>query len=113
MAPPNRGQRGSQQTPDARPRGPPPQPRCGRGRLGDPARSPETELVDAEQRDELFAALARLKEEERTAIVARYFIGLTDEETAAALGVRRGAVKMRVFRALEHLREELGVVVDA
>ena len=55
----------------------------------------------------------RLKEEERTAIVARYFIGLTDEETAAALGVRRGAVKMRVFRALEHLREELGVTVDA
>ena len=67
----------------------------------------------AERRDELFAALARLKEEERTAIVARYFIGLTDEETAAALGVRRGAVKMRVFRALEHLRAELGVTVDA
>jgi RNA polymerase sigma-70 factor (ECF subfamily) len=80
---------------------------------GDPARSPEAELVDAERRDELFAALARLKEEERTAIIARYFIGLTDEETAAALGVRRGAVKMRVFRALEHLRAELGVTVDA
>jgi RNA polymerase sigma-70 factor (ECF subfamily) len=76
---------------------------------GDPARSPEVELVDAERRDELFAALARLKEDERVAVVARYFLGLTDEETAAALGVRRGAVKMRVFRALEHLREELGV----
>ena len=75
---------------------------------GDPARSPEAELVDSERRDELFAAIARLKEDERVAIVARYFIGLTDEETAAALGVRRGAVKMRVFRALEHLREELG-----
>ena len=76
---------------------------------GDPARSPEAELVDAERRDELFAALARLKDDERTAIVARYFIGLSDEETAAALGVRRGAVKMRVHRALEHLRQELGV----
>ena len=76
--------------------------------LGDPARSPEAAIVDAERRDELFAALARLKDEERTAIVARYFIGLSDEETAAALGVRRGAVKMRVFRALEHLRAELG-----
>jgi RNA polymerase sigma factor (sigma-70 family) len=75
---------------------------------GDPARSPEAELVDSESRDELFAAIARLKEDERVALVARYFIGLTDEETAAALGVRRGAVKMRVFRALEHLRGELG-----
>ena len=75
---------------------------------GDPARSPEAELVDAEGRDELFAAIRRLKDEERIAIVARYFIGLTDDETAAALGVRRGAVKMRVFRALERLRQELG-----
>jgi RNA polymerase sigma factor (sigma-70 family) len=75
---------------------------------GDPARSPEAELVDAESRAELFAAVNRLREEERLAIVARFFIGLTDEETAAALGVRRGAVKMRVFRALNRLREELG-----
>ena len=75
----------------------------------DPARSPEADLLDAERRDELFAAIARLKDDERVAIVARYFIGLSDEETAAALGVRRGAVKMRVFRALERLRAELGV----
>jgi RNA polymerase sigma factor (sigma-70 family) len=75
----------------------------------DPARSPEAELVDRERRDELLAAIERLKDEERVAIVARYFIGLTDDETAAALGVRRGAVKMRVHRALKRLREELDV----
>jgi RNA polymerase sigma factor (sigma-70 family) len=75
---------------------------------GDPARSPEAELVDAEGRAELFAAIDRLGDDERVAIVARFFLGLTDEETAAALGVRRGAVKMRVFRALNRLREELG-----
>ena len=75
----------------------------------DPARSPEADLVDSERRDELFAAVGRLKDDERVAVVARYFLGLTDEETAAALGVRKGAVKMRVFRALEHLRSELGV----
>ena len=74
---------------------------------GDPARSPEAALLDGERHDELFAAIGRLKDEERVAIVARYFIGLSDDETAAALGVRRGAVKMRVFRALEKLREEL------
>jgi RNA polymerase sigma-70 factor, ECF subfamily len=75
---------------------------------GDPARSPEAELVAAESRAELLAAMNRLTDDERVAIVARFFIGLTDEETAAALGVRRGAVKMRVFRALNRLREELG-----
>lgn len=75
---------------------------------GDPARSPEAELVAAETRAELFAAIDRLGDDERVAIVARFFLGLTDEETAAALGVRRGAVKMRVFRALNRLREELG-----
>jgi len=75
----------------------------------DPARSPEADLVDSERRDELFAAVGRLKDDERVAVVARYFLGLTDEETAAALGVRKGAVKMRVFRALEHLRSELEV----
>jgi RNA polymerase sigma-70 factor (ECF subfamily) len=41
------------------------------------------------------------------AIVGRYYLGLTDEETAAALGVRRGTVKTRVWRALERLRAEL------
>ena len=75
---------------------------------GGAAPSPEAGVIASEQRDELLAALARLGEEERLAIVARYFVGLTDDETAAALGVRRGAVKMRVWRALNRLREELG-----
>jgi RNA polymerase sigma-70 factor (ECF subfamily) len=78
-----------------------------RAASGDAAPSPEAGVLAAERREELFAALARLREEERLAIVARYFIGLTDDETAAALGVRRGAVKMRVFRALNRLRDEL------
>ena len=75
---------------------------------GDAAPSPETDVIDGEQREALFAAIARLRDDERLAILARYVLGLTDEETAAALGVRRGAVKMRVFRALNRLRDELG-----
>jgi RNA polymerase sigma-70 factor (ECF subfamily) len=74
---------------------------------GDAAPSPETQVVAGEDRERLIAAVGRLREEERVAIVGRYFLGLTDEETAAALGVRRGTVKTRVWRALERLRAEL------
>ena len=45
---------------------------------------------------------------ERQAIVARYFIGLTDAEAGAALGVPRATVKMRAWRGLEKLRRALG-----
>jgi RNA polymerase sigma-70 factor (ECF subfamily) len=40
----------------------------------------------------------------------RFLLELSEEETAAALGVRRGTVKSRTARALERLRVELGEV---
>ena len=49
----------------------------------------------------------RLSEDHRDAIVCRYVVDLSEDETAAALGVRRGTVKSRLSRALERLREEL------
>ena len=69
--------------------------------------SPEGGAVAAEERRALLAAVARLAPDDRLAIVGRYFLGLTDGEAAAALGVRRTAVKMRVHRALARLRAEL------
>jgi RNA polymerase sigma factor (sigma-70 family) len=81
---------------------------CGRHRcLGRRGPAAEAAVLELEQREELFAAIAALRPDERLAVIGRFFLGLTDEETAAALGVRRGAVKMRVFRALERLRVEL------
>lgn len=74
---------------------------------GDAVPSPEASVLAGEQHDRLFSAIERLGADERLAVIGRFFIGLSDEETAAALGVRRGAVKMRVFRALERLRAEL------
>jgi RNA polymerase sigma factor (sigma-70 family) len=62
-------------------------------------RRPRLRSLESEQRDELVAAIAALAPDERLAVIGRFFLGLTDEEAAAALGIRRGAVKMRVFRA--------------
>jgi RNA polymerase sigma-70 factor (ECF subfamily) len=56
----------------------------------------------------LVAALNRLGEQDREAIACRYFLDLSEAETAGALGVRRGTVKSRLSRALERLRAELG-----
>jgi RNA polymerase sigma-70 factor (ECF subfamily) len=46
-----------------------------------------------------------LPDEARDAIACRYLLGLTEAETAAALGVPVGTVKSRVARALDRLRE--------
>jgi DNA-directed RNA polymerase specialized sigma24 family protein len=41
-------------------------------------------------------------------IACRYFLELSEEETAAALGWRRGTVKSRLSRALGRLRAQMG-----
>jgi RNA polymerase sigma-70 factor (ECF subfamily) len=65
-------------------------------------------LLGAESRARLLVAVNALSEEHRLTIACRYFLELSEEETAAALGVRRGTVKSRHARALARLREELG-----
>jgi RNA polymerase sigma-70 factor, ECF subfamily len=75
---------------------------------GDAAPSPEAALVSAERRQELLAALGRLGDDHRDVLTCRYLLELSEDETAAALGVRRGTVKSRLARALERLRAELG-----
>jgi RNA polymerase sigma-70 factor, ECF subfamily len=72
---------------------------------GGAAPSPEGALLAGEDRERLLAAVNGLREEERLVIACRYFLELSEEETAAALGVRIGTVKSRTSRALEHLRE--------
>jgi RNA polymerase sigma factor (sigma-70 family) len=78
------------------------------GSSGGAAPSPEGALLAGEDRERLLAAVNGLREEERLVIACRYFLELTEEETAAALGVRLGTVKSRTSRALEHLRESYG-----
>jgi RNA polymerase sigma-70 factor (ECF subfamily) len=60
-----------------------------------------------ESQAQLLEAVERLSDDHRDAVVCRYFLDLSEEETAAALRIRRGTVKSRLARALERLREEL------
>jgi len=48
-----------------------------------------------------------LPDDHRDAIACRFLLELSEEETAAALGIRRGTVKSRLARALARLRETL------
>ncbi len=74
---------------------------------GDAAPSPEAALLSAERRRRLLAAVEELREGERLAVACRYFLDMSEEETAAVLGCRRGTVKSRLSRALSRLREEV------
>jgi RNA polymerase sigma factor (sigma-70 family) len=76
-------------------------------RLGGAVPSPEAALLGSEQRHELLAAIAELSEADCQAIACRYFLDLSEQETAAALGCPRGTVKSRLSRALARLRERM------
>jgi len=75
---------------------------------GDAVPSPEDSVITADERARLLAALDGLPEQARLVLQCRYLLELSEEETAAALGVRRGTVKSRTARALEKLREAYG-----
>ena len=47
---------------------------------------------------------ARLRPDARDVVYLRYFLGLSEAETAAALGIPPGTAKSRLSRALAHLR---------
>jgi len=75
---------------------------------GEAAPSPEATVISDEEQRALLTAVNTLKEEDRLVISCRYFLELSEEETAAALGWRRGTVKSRLSRALDRLRAQMG-----
>jgi RNA polymerase sigma factor (sigma-70 family) len=77
-------------------------------RPGDAAPSPEAALLAREERARLLTAIDALAEEHRQVVACRYLLGLSEAETAAALGCRKGTVKSRLSRALDRLATELG-----
>jgi RNA polymerase sigma-70 factor, ECF subfamily len=76
-------------------------------RPGDAAPSPEAAALRDERRRLLLAGVDRLPAEQRLVVGCRYFLDLSEAETATTLGIRAGTVKSRLARALERLREEV------
>lgn len=58
---------------------------------------------------EMREALAALSLNQRSVVVLRYYLGLSNAETAQALGIAAGTVKSRLSRALDRLGRSLGV----
>lgn len=57
---------------------------------------------------ELWAAVSRLPDRTRSAVVLRYVADLTEDGIAEALGVKRGTVATMLRRAHETLAQDLG-----
>jgi len=71
------------------------------------APSAESETLDAQERRRLVDRLHGLSEDDQLVIASRFLLGLSEAETATALGLRRGTVKSRLSRALGRLRDSL------
>jgi RNA polymerase sigma-70 factor (ECF subfamily) len=66
--------------------------------------TPFDEAVAGERRAQLLAAVNALPDRERQALICRYFLDLSEAETAQVLRWPRGTVKSRTSRGLGRLR---------
>lgn len=73
---------------------------------------PERMLLSAEVQGRVARSLERLSAMERAAFVLRHFEGRPIAEIGKTLGVRTGAAKNCVFRAVAKLREDLAPLVE-
>jgi RNA polymerase sigma-70 factor (sigma-E family) len=68
----------------------------------------ESEVILSEDRREVLAALTRLPRRRREVLVLRYYLGLSEAEIAAILGISPGTVKSTAARGLAALARDLG-----
>jgi len=71
------------------------------------------ELEGLEYRPTLLAALMSLPQGQRAAVVLRYWLDMSESDTAVALGCSVGTVKSQVSRALARLRLDPGLAEGA
>jgi RNA polymerase sigma-70 factor (ECF subfamily) len=79
-----------------------------RSRFREPAR---TSPAPSSDRVDLVAALRRLPKRQREVVTLRYLGDLSEIETAQALGIAPGTVKIHAHRGLAALRSYLGCIV--
>ena len=71
--------------------------------LPEPVDSAEAEAMLGEAHREVLAALRLLPPRQREAVVLRYYLDMTEEQAAQAMGVSRGTVKSSTSRGLAAL----------
>ncbi|TDV43620.1 RNA polymerase sigma factor (sigma-70 family) [Actinophytocola oryzae] len=69
--------------------------------------SPEQSAVSADTAAVLLAAIESMSHRDRLVLTCRYFLDLSEAETAQVLAWPRGSVKSRLSRALVKLRRAL------
>jgi RNA polymerase sigma-70 factor (sigma-E family) len=72
-----------------------------------PAWSAESAALASEERREVLRALLRLPTRQREALLLRYYLDLSEADTASAMCVSRGTAKSTVARGLTSLRNFL------
>jgi RNA polymerase sigma-70 factor (ECF subfamily) len=70
--------------------------------------SPGDRLLRAERAARVRAAVARLPEKQRAALILRIYHDMSHQEIADAVGSSVGAVKANVFHALQNLKKLMG-----
>ncbi len=80
--------------------GPPPAGQPG-GRSAD--QSAESQVLLTEESRRMIAAIRKLPDRQREAIVLRFYLDMTAEEAASAMGISRGTVKSTTSRAVAAL----------
>jgi RNA polymerase sigma-70 factor (sigma-E family) len=73
-----------------------------------PAWSAESAALASEERREVVRALLKLPSRQREALLLRYFLDLSEADTASAMHISRGTAKSTVARGLTALRILLG-----
>jgi RNA polymerase sigma factor (sigma-70 family) len=79
---------------------------------GETAPSPEAAVLVAESRRSVLAALDALPDRQRDVVACRHLLGLSEQETAAVLGLAPGTVKSRTSRALRRMQRTLAAGRD-
>ena len=69
--------------------------------------SAEAEVIRSERRRQVLVALAGLPARRREVLVLRYYLGLSEAEIAATLGISNGSVKSAAARGLASLAKAL------